>query len=201
MTLTELHDRHYWIFDMDGTLTLAIHDFEAIREQLGLPAGRPILESLALLPEKQAQPLRQQLDAIELEIAHQSTAAPGALALLAQLVERNIKIGILTRNNRVNIQATLQAAGLAHFFPEALTLSRDCAPPKPSPEGIHQLLRLWHANPTQAVMLGDHRFDLETGRAAGTATVHIDPQGEFAWPELTDLGVQSLTELVDSQPI
>ena len=28
-----LADRRYWIFDMDGTLTVAIHDFDAIRER------------------------------------------------------------------------------------------------------------------------------------------------------------------------
>lgn len=33
-----------FIFDLDGTLTLAVHDFEAIRRSLGIPAGVPILE-------------------------------------------------------------------------------------------------------------------------------------------------------------
>jgi hypothetical protein len=29
--------RDYWIFDMDGTLTLSIHDFDGIKRILGLP--------------------------------------------------------------------------------------------------------------------------------------------------------------------
>ncbi|MEE9219805.1 MAG: HAD family hydrolase, partial [Acidobacteriota bacterium] len=27
--------RTHWIFDLDGTLTTSVHDFEAIREALG----------------------------------------------------------------------------------------------------------------------------------------------------------------------
>ena len=40
----------YWIFDLDGTLTIAVHDFDAIRDELGLPAGEPILEAMSKLP-------------------------------------------------------------------------------------------------------------------------------------------------------
>jgi len=36
------------IFDMDGTLTVPVLDFDRIRSEIGLPAG-PILESLLAL--------------------------------------------------------------------------------------------------------------------------------------------------------
>ena len=156
---------------MDGTLTHAIHDFDAIREQLGLPEGKPILEALAALPEAEAQPLHKQLNAIELEIAHQSTAAPGAAALLETLTANGCQLGILTRNNAPNITATLQAAGLDRFFIPETLISRDCAAPKPNPDGIQLLLQRWQANADIAVMVGDHLFDLDTGHNAGTATI------------------------------
>jgi phosphoglycolate phosphatase-like HAD superfamily hydrolase len=44
-------------------------------------------------------------------------------------------------------------------------------------------------------MVGDYSFDLQTGRAAGAATIHVDPTGAFRWPELTDLAVATLAEL------
>ena len=37
--------RKNWIFDLDGTLTVAVHDFDAIRKELGIPAGLPIVET------------------------------------------------------------------------------------------------------------------------------------------------------------
>ena len=42
-----LAGRGHWVFDMDGTLTVAAHDFDAIRRELGVPAGKPLLETLA----------------------------------------------------------------------------------------------------------------------------------------------------------
>ncbi|MGH9885914.1 MAG: HAD family hydrolase, partial [bacterium] len=47
--------RAHWIFDMDGTLTVAVHDFDAIRTELGLPQGKPMLEELALRPAEEAR--------------------------------------------------------------------------------------------------------------------------------------------------
>jgi phosphoglycolate phosphatase-like HAD superfamily hydrolase len=32
-----LSDIEHWVFDMDGTLTIAVHDFAAIREALSIP--------------------------------------------------------------------------------------------------------------------------------------------------------------------
>ncbi|WP_157259901.1 hypothetical protein [Chamaesiphon minutus] len=48
----------------------------------------------------------------------------------------------MTRNSKPNAQATLFACGLAEFFPTESILSRHCCPPKPSPDGIWQLLPL-----------------------------------------------------------
>lgn len=45
---------HHWVFDMDGTLTLAVHDFAAIRRALEIPPQDDILDHLAALPAQQA---------------------------------------------------------------------------------------------------------------------------------------------------
>src|SRR5258706_15656526 len=65
----DLARRGFWIFEMDGTLTVAVHDFDAIRAELGLEPGKPILEQLALLPEPRARELYARLDALELGLA------------------------------------------------------------------------------------------------------------------------------------
>lgn len=188
--------RKYWIFDMDGTLTLAKHDFSAIRQALGLPAHQTILESLATLPPETAAPLYQRLQAIELAIAERSEAAEGALELLSYLSAQGARLGILTRNSALNTQVTLAAAGLAQHFAAADLVSRDCAPPKPHPAGIQRLLAQWQAKPHEAVMVGDFVYDLQAGRAAGTATVYIDPSAAFPAHEHADCCVRSLAELL-----
>ena len=77
-----LLSKKHWIFDMDGTLTIAQHDFDAIRAELGLPEGLPILESLDQLPPEEASQLHIRLNQIELEVAHQSRPAEGAQGII-----------------------------------------------------------------------------------------------------------------------
>ncbi len=180
---------------MDGTLTVAAHDFEAIRARLGLPSGRPILEALAALAPATARPLYLELDRIEMELALCSRPSPGAGDLLNELRARGVRPGLLTRNNRANVHATLRAAGLAKYFDDETILTRDDAPPKPVPDGILILLRRLKARATDAVMVGDFLFDLQAGRAAGTGTVYLDPSGVFPYREHADLCVRALSDL------
>ena len=49
-----LLQRKYWIFDLDGTLTVAVHDFNAIRNELGIPAGQPIIKTIESLPDNES---------------------------------------------------------------------------------------------------------------------------------------------------
>ena len=162
---------------------------------VGYANDRPILEALNELPAAQAAELHQQLDALELDIAHRATAQVGARELLTKLRSRGDRIGILTRNSKPNAQATLAACGLAEFFPTEVILSRHCCPPKPSPDGIWQLLSGWSASPDRSVMVGDYLFDLEAGRRAGSATVYLDPTGEFPWQDRADLPITTLAEI------
>ena len=67
-----LLQRKYWIFDLDGTLTVAVHDFNAIRKELGIPERQPIIETLKSLPEKESLPLQVKLQEIEKKLARNS---------------------------------------------------------------------------------------------------------------------------------
>ena len=195
--MTPLAGRTAWVFDLDGTLTLPNHDFDAIRRTLGIPEGALILEYLATLPAREAAPLHDRLRRIEAELAARVQGRPGRRALLEQLAARGCPLGILTRNTRDNALASLAALGVDDLFDEAHVLGRDEAAPKPDPDGIHRLLASWAVPPDRAVMVGDFRLDLEAGRNAGVCTVHLEPDGDFAWPELTDVAVTSLDALLE----
>ncbi len=192
----DLTRQKFWIFDMDGTLTVAAHDFDSIRATLGLRPREPILEQLARLPEDRAEPLRRKLDSIELEIARRARSQHGARELLSYLRDRGAKLGILTRNSHHGALETLSTCGLLEFFDPRFVLGREACDPKPSPTGIKHLLREWNAEPVNAVMVGDYLFDLESGRQAGTATVYVDPSGVFKWSEFADASVRDLPQLL-----
>ncbi len=191
-----INSRRHWIFDLDGTLTVAVHDFAAIRRELCIPDGSDILGHLDSLPGREAAPLHQRLQEIELELSHLTGAATGALRLIAELYDRGASLGILTRNTRENALRTLELVGLGGFFEVEYVLGRDEAVPKPDPDGIQRLAELWETEPSEVVMVGDYLYDLQAGRSAGAMTVHIDTAGEFRWPDLADLTIESLEEIM-----
>jgi HAD superfamily hydrolase (TIGR01549 family) len=191
----QLHRRDHWIFDMGGTLTISAHDFEYIRRKLGLEQNVPILEALNAMPVEQAGPLWESLNEMEEHFAEKSSLMHGAQALLQKLHSRSAQLAILTRNTMPVVEKTLRACGIEHFFPRELILDRDSCIPKPSPDGIHRLLDYWQADADDTVMVGDYLFDLQAGRDAGVMTIHLDLQGDFAWPEVADICIREFAEI------
>lgn len=186
----------HWVFDMDGTLTVAAHDFPAIKRALDIPLEADILGYLAALPDAQRQAKHKWLLAHERELALAAQPAPGAVELVTQLAARGCTLGILTRNAKELAHITLQALGLDACFIAAHVLGRDEAPPKPDPGGLLHLAEVWQVTPTEMLMVGDYRFDLDCGRAAGTRTVLVNLP-ENPWPELADWHVADCGVLLD----
>lgn len=193
----KLTARKHWVFDLDGTLTLPVHDFDYIRLELGVPAGNDILEWLDALPHQEALPRHARLNEIEHELIARTAPAPGAHDVVALLHARGAHLGILTRNTRQIALHTLHHIGLDTFFTSDVILGRNEALPKPDPDGILQLATHWETVTEDMVMVGDYLYDLQTGRAAGALTVHVRGTRPHGWPEWTDIEVQSLEELAE----
>lgn len=191
-----LRNRSHWIFDLDGTLTVSAHDFEHIRRELGLAPQTPILEALHAMPAAEAAPLWEQLNELEFYYAGKSSVMQGAAELLHRLHEDGRQLAILTRNTMPVVRQTLAACRLEHFFPVDHILDRDSCIPKPSPDGVRQLLAFWQAEHDDTVMVGDYLYDLEAGKGAGVATVHVDTRGDVDWSEYTDIRVEGLGEIL-----
>ncbi|OMO16542.1 HAD family hydrolase, partial [Xanthomonas oryzae pv. oryzae] len=102
MTLTALSptlsDYRHWVFDMDGTLTEAAHDFALIRRVLEIPPEADILHHLAALPADEAAAKHAWLFEHERELAQAARAAPGAVELVRALHAAGCRLGMLTRN-------------------------------------------------------------------------------------------------------
>ncbi len=171
----------HWVFDMDGTLTVAVHDFQRIKRDLAIPPDDDILTHLAALPAEEAAAKHAWLLAHERALAGAAQPAPGAVALIRALHAAGCRLGILTRNARELAEVTLQAIGVGDVFAPEDIIGRDEAEPKPSPAGLRYFVERWQVDPAQVVMVGDYRFDLECGRAAGTRTVLVNSP-DNPWP-------------------
>ncbi|TWH76250.1 HAD superfamily hydrolase (TIGR01509 family)/HAD superfamily hydrolase (TIGR01549 family) [Azomonas agilis] len=177
---------HHWVFDMDGTLTLAVHDFAAIRRALEIPPQDDILDHLAALPAQQAAVKRAWLLEHERALAQSAQAAPGACELVKALHDSGYTLGILTRNARELALITLEVLGIHTYFAEQDILGRDEAPPKPRPDGLLHLAQGWNIAPSQLLMVGDYLNDVQCARMAGAYNVLVNVS-ENLWPEWTDL--------------
>lgn len=180
-----LRQVRHWVFDMDGTLTCAVHDFALIRRELQIPEQADILQHLAALPAGQGAAKHAWLLEHERALALQAVAAPGAPALLRTLHAAGCRLAVLTRNAQELARLTLQEIGVEDLFEPAAILGRDEAPPKPHPGGLQQLAAHWGVAPHALAMVGDHAYDLQCGRDAGATTVLL--HADNAWPALADL--------------
>lgn len=192
----QLAQRRYWVFDMDGTLTKAIHDFAHIRRMLDVPPEADILTYLDSLSEDEAASRFAWLREYEDTLARQATPAIGMARLLARLTEEEVSLGILTRNLHSIARLTLEQVGFSAYFPEEAILGREEADPKPDPSGLLKLASAWNVMPDTLVMVGDSMLDIDTGRAAGALTVLMQPTPE-ARAHLADVWVSDANALYD----
>jgi HAD superfamily hydrolase (TIGR01509 family) len=181
------------IFDLDGTLTEPLLDFDLIRAEIGLQPG-PILEQLVGLSSAEQARAEVILRRHEISAIEQAVLADGCVELLAFLGEEQIPHGILTRNMRVAVD---------HFcrrfdFSFAGIYTREDGPAKPSPHGALALCARFGVPPDRVATVGDYKFDVMAGRAAGTRTVLVapEPPEDLAAWGAPDLVVPSLRELL-----
>ncbi len=151
------------VFDLDGTLVLQRIDFEALRRDLGLPSGTPILEAMADLPDA----AWHVLDRHERDAAALAELLPGVVEFLTRLDGLGVPRAVLTRNSRAAAEVSLARCGLTGF---AAVLSREDAPFKPDPGGLLRLAAAWGLAPAELLMVGDFVYDVRCGRAAGART-------------------------------
>lgn len=184
------------IFDLDGTLTEPFLDFDAIREEIGLPPG-PILESLAALPLQERERADGILRRREWDAARHATLHAGAREAIDDCRSKGFATAILTRNARAPAEHVMTTFGLEV---DALW-TRDDGPVKPSPEPVWALCRILSAEPRRSWVVGDYLFDLQAGRAAGTGTVlMIGKRDPPSFAELADVVIRSLGELSSVLP-
>lgn len=181
------------VFDVDGTLVdsqaeilgamaaaftehgLAVPQREAVLEIVGLSLPVAMAE---LVPE--ADPALQGVlvESYKRSYAAQRRAGatgplyPGMRALLDQLTQRDhLLMGLATGKSRRGLTGLIDHHDLGGLF-----VTQHCAddhPSKPHPSMLWAALSDAGVTPEDAVMIGDTRYDMEMGRAAGMATIGV----------------------------
>ena len=193
------------LFDFDGTLTLPeALDFPAIKQELGCPADQAILEYLESQTPAQRSSLMKILEGIEDQAAEASRPNKGAEKCLSVLKKRGIILGILTRNGLSSVKKALKKFDWVTIHDFATIITRDESLPKPHPDGVHEAAKQMGLSTREILMVGDFRFDIMAGSAAGARTVLLANRERSVMlpgdPE-PDYVVSNLEEILDlSQP-
>jgi len=183
------------IFDLDGTITQSYFDFDKIRKEMGGIEG-PILEALAKMPIEKQNELNPILNHYEYDAAKNATLNPNVDQLLKFLDKQKIKTGLLTRNTADNTAFVCKKFGL-HF--DAIVTRDDAGPVKPDPFGYLLCCKQLGVDPTNTVMVGDYKFDLEAGKAAGARTILITTNKDYPmYAHLADNVIDDLGEIIDT---
>lgn len=179
------------IFDMDGTITRPWLDFAKIRAEIGV--GEPILERMLEMPEGPDR--RRAFDILaryEAEAVEASELNVGAHEVLRFLAERGIRTGLVTRNSRLSVRGIMDRHGISFD----VVVTREDAPIKPSPEPLLLICRRLDVGPERAMMVGDFKFDVMAGQAAGMRTCLLTNGGPPKFSIRSDHVIDRLTELI-----
>ncbi|XP_049387032.1 haloacid dehalogenase-like hydrolase domain-containing protein At2g33255 [Solanum stenotomum] len=197
------------VFDMDGTLTVPVIDFQAMyRAVLGhdeylavkskSPSGIDILHHIeSWSPDKQRRAYeviadyeKQGLDRLQI--------MPGAAELCSFLDSRNIRRGLITRNVKDAVDLFHERFNVK-FSP---ALSREYRPYKPDPAPLLHICSTWEVQSNEVMMIGDSlKDDVACGKQAGAFTCLLDETGRYDAPEYAnvqhkpDYKVSSLVEV------
>lgn len=190
-----LRNCQHWVFDMDGTLTVAVHDFLYIRRVLEIPEHADILGHLSTLPSDEAQQKHAWLLEHERQLALDSEPALGAVELVKYLHQQGHELAILTRNAQELAVLTLAAIDLLDYFPNPMILGREQAIPKPHPDGLIKIAQHWQITPQHMAMIGDFHMDLASAQAAGAYAVLVNREKDL-WPELTNFHAVNCQQLL-----
>lgn len=175
------------LFDMDGTLTRPMLDFDAIKRDMGI-GSRAILEAMAEMASHERQRCEAILDRHEEHAAENSELNEGCEETIDLLRSRGVRMALVTRNSRRSVDTVLQKHGLDF----ECIISRESCTPKPDPAAVHNACEMLQTLPDSAWMIGDGRYDIEAGNAAGVKTVWVShgqsrPFPAIPWRQVRDL--------------
>ena len=207
-----------FIFDLDGTLVDALPDIQANANRALASLGYDLQLSLEeTKPHVGGGAHKLAANVLGLPMEHEETMAlyyafadiytqhpadfgrpfPGVITVLDTLRAKEIPCSCVTAKPATARVKVLDALGLTPYLTLALS-PEDGFAKKPAPDMLWQCCKAMGIEPSETVMVGDTRFDVEAGFNAGCHTVAFAEHGYqdvppeyvdrvFLLPEFTDL--------------
>ncbi|KVI00399.1 haloacid dehalogenase-like hydrolase domain-containing protein At2g33255 [Cynara cardunculus var. scolymus] len=197
------------VFDMDGTLTVPVIDFQAMYKAVlgqdlyvsiksNSPSGIDILHHIEQWAPDKQQKAYEIIADFEQQGLDRLQIMPGAAELCGYLDSKNIRRGLITRNVKSAVDLFHERFRMS-FSP---ALSREFRPYKPDPAPLLHICSSWEVQPNEVMMIGDSlKDDVACGKRAGAFTCLLDETGRYDSPEYAtvehkpDYKISSLSQL------
>jgi len=183
------------LFDLDGTLTRPVFDFDVIRREIGLPTQpkTPVLEAMEKMADDERQRAEEILHRHEHEAAETSELWDDTLDVLAAVRNSGRPVGLITRNSKRSADTVIAKHGLQ----VDLVRTREDGVFKPSPKPVLAMCQRLGVEPEDTWLVGDYLFDLQSGNAAGATTVLMVGDAEVpSFADQADHVIRRLRELL-----
>jgi len=180
------------VFDFDGTLAVLNIDFSSMRERVfdlmkRYGVGEELVEERYVLEiidevcqilgkkshtsaENFYQEAHQILYEIELKAAGDGRLLHGVEAILKNLREKGIKVGVITRNCEEAVRKVFP--GIDDYC-DVFISRNSIKKVKPHPDHLNTLMKALNVSGRESVIVGDHPIDIQAGKSAGMKTVGV----------------------------
>lgn len=200
------------IFDVDGTLidteefilksfehTLSKHNLpQRSREEIKNELGKHISEMYKILAPNVTDQ-KKLIDThfnFQEQILHMATLFPNVLETIKELKSKGIKVAAFSNRIRTS-RKSLQLAGLTEYLDFIIT-AEDVTHPKPHPEIVIKVLKALELKPFEAILVGDSKTDILTGKNAKVKTIGVTygTHGETIRESKPDFTVDNISDIL-----
>ena len=199
------------LFDLDGTLVDSIelillsmrHAFDGYAgdapsdEQWRTLIGRPLVDSFREFVRDTSEVNRLVGRYREYQLEHHDRlthAYVGIVPAIRQFASAGYPMALVTSKADWLALRALVHVGLDDDI-RVVVGCDSCTRHKPHPEPVERALALLRASSTHAIFVGDSPHDIESGRAAGVATIGVT-WGAFSAQELSQAGADLVIDQV-----
>lgn len=204
-------DKHFALFDMDGTLVDSMVYWESLAEEFlarkGIhPISQKLLDEIApmslsascayfqkifSLPEN---PLEEMEAMMEGHYRRDIPLKPGVKEYLQALASKGVRMGVASASPALLVEDCLRRLSVLDIFEFVLSCD-DVGHGKDSPEIFHDAARRWRVSPEEIAVYEDASYAIKTAKDAGYFVVAIYDESQAThWEALQAYADESLRD-------
>lgn len=207
-------DKHYAIFDLDGTLVDSMGYWQALEREVLIQKG--ITEGLDEILEQTKPMTLEESSTLFVEHFHiegtpeglademhgvmeghyrrDVCIKPGVAAYLAKLQTRGVKMCVASATPVPLVKLCLERLGVAHYFQFILSCS-DVGAGKKQPDVFLEAARRLGAAPGEIAVFEDAVYAVRSAHGAGFYVAAVkDAHNDGSWEEMTSLADEVITD-------